>query len=232
MYGPMNYPGMAIVAERQRQARQQAELQRLLAEGQGSPRVGGFVNPQAGGQINMGPPVGYQGPTIGADREAEAMAARGMTPVQIQRAQASIAQHGRNPSFGNVLMRNAIANDQLAGIPGMTMGIGTGAEIAGTFAAGPALAGTRLANMAGSVGSMLGRIPGAAGAHRAFNFANPTLTRFASTEGGKIAAEVGNKAVSPLLYSDTQSGLGRAIKPLRDSKLIPSYARLGALLVE
>ena len=216
---------MAIVAERQRQARQQAELQRLLAEGQGSPRVGGFVNPPVGGQI-------YQGPTIGADREAEAMAARGMTPVQIQRAQASMAQHGRNPSFGNVLMRNAIANDQLAGIPGMTMGIGTGAEIAGTFAAGPALAGTRLASMAGSVGSMLGRIPGAAGAHRAFNFANPTLTRFANTEGGKIAAEVGNKAVSPLLYSDTQSGLGRAIKPLRDSKLIPSYARLGALLVD
>ena len=174
-------------------------------------------------------PKQYAGGSIGADHQANNWAAAGMSDSQMGAARrnrvSNVARYGQaTPSFGAMTSQNARNNDALQGVQGITDGAITSLTTAGPLALKGALASTALGGMA---------MKGKAGmpvklAHNAGKKLDPSFTRLANTEGGKIAGDVVNKVVSQTLLrpSKDAAATGKAASVARKSGVLPGYARV------
>jgi len=188
-------------------------------------------------QVNL---TQYAGGSVGADYQAGHMASMGMTESQMAAARRNrvqnFARYGEaTPSFGAMTAQAARNNDAMQGVQGITDSAITSMTTSGLLAAKPAMVATRIGGATVSGAGKLGKIAtsGRLGAplrvaHGVGKKVDPSFTRLASTEGGKVAGEVANKTVTQALLrpSKEAGAVGSAAGAIRKSGLLPGYARI------
>ena len=193
-YGPQNPNAPAprpapslLEQEARRTGRSVEELQGLIRNRQATPPAPNMFVPR--------------GPQIGADRRAEGMAARGMSPGQIANAQRSrydnFQRYGTaQPSMGQMISANTQRADALHGGQGLLNAPQDALSFAGPYATltkiAPVVAGSRPLQF-------INRAPGVSQAQRVAKAVDPSFTR-GTTPGtmGNITGRVANSTVGAL----------------------------------
>ncbi len=189
-YGPQNPNAPAprpapslLEQEARRTGRSVEELQALIGGNQAPPAP------------NMFAP---RGPQIGADRRAEGMAARGMSPSQIGNAQRSMYDNTMRygtaqPGIGQMITANTQKADALHGGQGLLSAPQDALAFAGPYAVlskvAPVVAGSRPLQF-------INRLPGISHGQRVAKAIDPSFTR-GTTPGtmGNIVGRLGNSTV-------------------------------------
>lgn len=197
-----------------------------------------LISPPATGSVNVHQ---VQGPTIGADPDYERFLAAGIPDHsrQMDRAMANARENrlrfngNSNPQFADFYNEGVRANDARQGVQGVSQAgvdaLSYPGGVAFATTVKPIIHATAPVRALTAGASRVGRIPGVSHLHRGLTRIDPTFTRLATTDHGRMIGLMGDRMLGatvlhPGSYVPVAGGTGLA----RRLGVLPGWSRLAA----